>query len=80
MEILYQDSVLLVFNKPSGLLSVPGRGPDKQDCLSARVQARWPDALIVHRLDFDTSGIMLLARGVDAQRALNRAFESRHVC
>ncbi len=79
MEILYQDSALLVFNKPSGLLSVPGRGPDKQDCLSARVQARWPDALIVHRLDFDTSGVILLARGPDAQRALNRAFESRLV-
>ena len=79
MEILYQDSVLLVFNKPSGLLAVPGRGPDKQDCLSARVQARWPDALIVHRLDFDTSGIMLLARGAAAQRALNHAFASREV-
>jgi tRNA pseudouridine32 synthase/23S rRNA pseudouridine746 synthase len=79
MEILYQDSVLLVFNKPSGLLAVPGRGPDKQDCLSARVQARWSDALIVHRLDYDTSGIMLLARGAAAQRMLNRAFESRAV-
>lgn len=79
MEIIYQDSALLVFNKPSGLLSVPGRGPDKQDCLSARVQARWPDALIVHRLDFDTSGIILMARGLDAQRALNRAFETRLV-
>ena len=79
MEILYQDRVLLVFNKPSGLLAVPGRGPDKQDCLSARVQARWPDALIVHRLDFDTSGIMLLARGAAAQRALNHAFASREV-
>lgn len=79
MEILYQDSVLLVFSKPSGLLSVPGRGPDKQDCLSARAQARWPDALIVHRLDYDTSGIMLMARGADAHRRLNRAFESRQV-
>ena len=79
MEIIYQDSVLLVFNKPSGLLAVPGRGPDKQDCLSARVQARWPDALVVHRLDFDTSGIMLLARGAAAQRALNHAFASREV-
>lgn len=79
MDILYQDDALLVFNKPSGLLSVPGRGPDKQDCLSARVQARWPDALIVHRLDYDTSGIILMARGIDAQRALNRAFETRQV-
>ncbi len=79
MDILYQDDALLVFNKPSGLLSVPGRGPDKQDCLSARVQARWTDALIVHRLDYDTSGIILMARGIDAQRALNRAFETRQV-
>lgn len=79
MDILYQDEVLLVFDKPSGLLAVPGRGPEKQDCLSARVQARWPDALIVHRLDYDTSGIMLLARGAAAQRTLNIAFAAREV-
>ena len=79
MEILYQDRALLVCIKPSGLLAVPGRGPEKQDCLSARVQALWPDALVVHRLDFDTSGIMLLARGIEAQRALNRAFAAREV-
>ena len=79
MEILYQDTVLLVFNKPSGLLAVPGRGPDKQDCLSARVQARWPDALIVHRLDMATSGLMVMARGPAAQRALSKAFAAREV-
>ncbi len=79
MEILYQDEYLIVCNKPSGLLAVPGRGPDKQDCLSARVQAFCPDALIVHRLDYDTSGIMLMARGIEAQRRVNLAFEKRVV-
>ncbi len=79
MNLIYEDAALLVLEKPSGLLSVPGRGPDKQDCLSARVQARWPDALIVHRLDYDTSGIILMARGIEAQRALNHAFATRQV-
>ncbi|MDP2786541.1 MAG: RluA family pseudouridine synthase [Pseudomonadota bacterium] len=79
LEILYEDAHLLVLNKPCGLLSVPGRGPDKQDCLSARVQRRYPDALIVHRLDMQTSGLLAMARGIDAQRALNRAFEQRLV-
>lgn len=79
LQILYADSGLLVINKPTGLLSVPGRGEDKQDCLSRRVQAQFPDALIVHRLDMATSGLMLMARGLDMQRALNRLFERREV-
>lgn len=78
-ELLYVDDHLLVLNKPSGLLSVPGRGPDKQDCLSARVQRRFPDALIVHRLDMQTSGLLAMARGIEAQRAINRSFEHRLV-
>jgi len=78
-ELLYQDDVLLVLNKPSGLLSVPGRGEDKQDCLSARVQAQFSDALVVHRLDMATSGLLLMARGLPAQRSLNAAFENRQV-
>jgi tRNA pseudouridine32 synthase/23S rRNA pseudouridine746 synthase len=78
-ELLYVDDHLLVLNKPSGLLSVPGRGPDKQDCLSARVQQRYSDALIVHRLDMQTSGLLAMARGIEAQRALNRSFEQRQV-
>ncbi len=78
-ELIYTDDYLLVLNKPSGLLSVPGRGPDKQDCLSARVQRHYPDALIVHRLDLQTSGLLAMARGIEAQRALNRAFEQRLV-
>jgi len=62
IEPLFVDDTLLVVDKPSGLLAVPGRGADKQDCLSARVQARYPGALIVHRLDMATSGLMVMAR------------------
>ncbi len=79
LETVYADDALLVLDKPSGLLAVPGRGPDKQDCLSARVQARYPDALVVHRLDMDTSGLMVMARGAAAQRALSWAFAARTV-
>jgi tRNA pseudouridine32 synthase/23S rRNA pseudouridine746 synthase len=75
--LLYADDALLVLDKPSGLLAVPGRGADKQDCLSARVQAAYPDALIVHRLDMATSGLMLMARGTTAQRELSHAFATR---
>jgi tRNA pseudouridine32 synthase/23S rRNA pseudouridine746 synthase len=78
-ELLHQDDALLVLNKPSGLLSVPGRGEDKQDCLSARVQAEFSDALVVHRLDMATSGLLLMARGLSAQKKLNAAFENRQI-
>ncbi|WP_382156278.1 pseudouridine synthase [Hydrogenophaga sp. ANAO-22] len=70
---------MIVLDKPAGLLAVPGRGPDKQDCLSARAQAKWPDALVVHRLDMATSGLVVMARGIEAQRQLSRAFEQREV-
>lgn len=79
LVIHHADTVLIVAEKPAGLLAVPGRGPDKQDCLSARVQAIYPDALIVHRLDMDTSGLLCFARGAEAQRRLNRSFEERLV-
>ena len=79
MDALYADDTLLVVDKPSGLLAVPGRGADKQDCLSVRVQARYPDALIVHRLDMATSGLMVMARGAAAQRELSKAFAARAV-
>ena len=79
LDIIVLDDTFIVANKPSGLLSVPGRGPDKADCLSARVQAEFPEALVVHRLDMETSGLMVFARSLDAQRALNRAFEQRLV-
>lgn len=76
---IHEDEHLLVLEKPSGLLSVPGRGPDKQDCLSRRVQDVYPEALIVHRLDQDTSGLLLMARGIEAQRRLSHLFEARLV-
>ena len=79
IDVVYADASLLVLNKPSGLLSVPGRGADKQDCLSTRVQLLYPDALIVHRLDMATSGLILMARGIDMQRALSGLFERREV-
>ena len=79
IDVVYADASLLVLNKPSGLLAVPGRGADKQDCLSSRVQQRHPDALIVHRLDMATSGLMLMARGIAMQRALSSLFERREV-
>ena len=79
IHLLHADDALLVLDKPSGLLSVPGRGPDKADCLAARVQARYPEALVVHRLDMDTSGLMLMARGAAMQRALSQAFAARAV-
>lgn len=75
----HADDSLLVLDKPAGLLAVPGRGEDKQDCLSTRVQAVYPDALVVHRLDQATSGLMLMARGAAMQRALSQAFENREV-
>ncbi|MDB5845896.1 MAG: ribosomal large subunit pseudouridine synthase, partial [Polaromonas sp.] len=78
-QIIYCDDSLLVLNKPSGLLAVPGRGEDKQDCLSSRVQRRYADALVVHRLDMATSGLMLMGRGSAMQRALSQLFERREV-
>jgi tRNA pseudouridine32 synthase/23S rRNA pseudouridine746 synthase len=78
-DVVHVDEALLVVEKPAGLLAVPGRGPDKQDCLAARVQARWPEALVVHRLDEATSGLMMFARSLEAQRRLGLAFERRQV-
>ena len=79
LTLLYADAALLVFDKPAGLLSVPGRGADKQDCLSRRAQAQYPDALVVHRLDMATSGLIVMARGADNQRLLSMAFAARQV-
>lgn len=76
---IHVDPALIVVNKPSGLLSVPGRGAEKQDCLITRVQSAYPDALIVHRLDFDTSGLIVLARGKAMHRRLSMLFQSREV-
>lgn len=79
LDIVFLDQDLLVLNKPSGLLSVPGRGEEKQDSLVSRVTKEFPGALVVHRLDMETSGLMVMARNPETQRALGRAFEKREV-
>lgn len=79
LDLVYRDASLVVVNKPAGLLAVPGRGADKQDCVASRVQAEFPDALAVHRLDMATSGLMLFARGAEMQRLLSRMFRERAV-
>jgi tRNA pseudouridine32 synthase/23S rRNA pseudouridine746 synthase len=73
------DQHLLVCDKPAGLLAVPGRGEAGRDCLLARLQPRWPDLEVVHRLDMATSGLIVFARGKAAQRALGIAFAARRV-
>lgn len=78
-DLIYHDDSLLVVNKPAGLLAVPGRGADKQDCLFARLQPQFPDILIVHRLDMATSGLMVFARGIEMQRRLSQMFREREV-
>ncbi len=79
LQIIHQDHEILVVNKPSGLLSVPGKGAHLADCLLARVQEVFPEALLVHRLDRDTSGVMVFALSPHAQRHLGLQFERRHV-
>jgi len=78
-ELIHQDEHLLVVAKPAGLLAVPGRGTDKQDCLSARLQKEFPDSLVVHRLDMSTSGLMLFARSAEMQSRLSHMFREREV-
>jgi tRNA pseudouridine32 synthase/23S rRNA pseudouridine746 synthase len=79
MTPLYVDPSLLAVDKPAGLLAVPGRGEHKQDCLWLRVRDQWPDALVVHRLDMATSGLMLFARGAVVQRRLSMDFAARRI-
>lgn len=78
IRILHEDAAFLVVDKPTLLLSVPGRADDNKDCLITRLQQNgYPEALIVHRLDWETSGIILLARNPDAHRELSRQFHDR---
>jgi len=82
IEILYSDRELVVVAKPGGLLSVPGRGPEKQDCLVRRLQQRYPDMIeqpAVHRLDMFTTGLMVVAVSREAHRQLCRQFAGREV-
>lgn len=77
LEIIYQDADLVVLNKPSGLLTVPGRLPEHQDCLQNRVNKVLPSATIVHRLDMATSGIVIMALNKPAHVHISRQFEQR---
>jgi len=77
LVILHSDHQVVLVDKPSGLLSVPGKGEDLADCLIARLQRVFPDALLVHRLDRDTSGVMIFAMTPHAQRHLGLQFEKR---
>ena len=80
MQLLYYDAAMIVVDKPGGLLSVPGRGPDKQDCVVNRIRNMFPGCPshpAVHRLDMYTSGIMVLARTREAQRNLAIQFEKK---
>jgi tRNA pseudouridine32 synthase/23S rRNA pseudouridine746 synthase len=79
LRILHEDAHIVVVDKPEGLLSVPGRGPELADCLLSRLQAIFPDTLLVHRLDRDTSGVMIFALTRHAQRHLGLQFEKRQV-
>lgn len=78
-RLLHQDEWLLVFSKPVPMLSVPGIGPEKADCLVSRAAEAFPGARIVHRLDRDTSGVIVLARDADTHRTLSIQFQDRLV-
>src|SRR5882724_8810082 len=77
MRVLYRDELVLAVDKPAGMLTVRGRGPQEEEALSVQVRTMVQGALPVHRLDRDTSGVVLFGLTRDAHRALNAAFESR---
>ena len=78
-RLIHDDDQILIVDKPAGLLSVPGRGEDRADCLIARLRVAFPTVLLVHRLDMDTSGVMVFALTSHAQRHLGQQFERRQV-
>ena len=79
IEVIYEDDSILAVNKPAGLLTTPGRGENKQDCLVSRAQLSHPDVLVVHRLDMDTSGLILFARNKTQQALLSQLFAQREI-
>jgi tRNA pseudouridine32 synthase/23S rRNA pseudouridine746 synthase len=79
LDVIHRDERILVINKPVGLLSVPGIGEEKADCLARRAAQEYPGARIVHRLDRDTSGVIILALDAEAHRELSRQFHDREV-
>lgn len=78
-EVVFRDDSFLVLDKPAGLLTVPGRGAQHEDCLASRVQAQYPSARIVHRLDLATSGLVVMAMEREMERRLSIAFQQRLV-
>lgn len=79
LAIVYEDECLIAVDKPSGLLSVPGRYQDNQDSVLSRLRKRYPELMAVHRLDLDTSGILLLARNLPIYRHLSQQFQHRSI-
>jgi tRNA pseudouridine32 synthase / 23S rRNA pseudouridine746 synthase len=82
VNIIYTDPHIVIVNKPGGLLSVPGRGPDKQDCVVNRIKKLFPDCIkqpAVHRLDMYTSGLLVLALTQDSHKEMSKLFENRLV-
>lgn len=79
LVVIHADAHVVVLDKPSGLLSVPGIGPENADCLAAHAQSRFPTARIVHRLDQATSGVIVMALDAESHRELSRQFELREV-
>ncbi|MCO4796595.1 MAG: RluA family pseudouridine synthase [Amylibacter sp.] len=79
LDILYIDDDVLVVNKPSGLLTVPGKELKHHDSLELRVKIEYPNSFLVHRLDMDTSGVIIFALSKSTQRSLNLQFEKRIV-
>ena len=79
ISVIYEDDDIVAVDKPAGLLSVPGRGPEKADSAQSRIAAVCPGAVAIHRLDMCTSGLMLIAKHKDAERHYKRQFEQRLV-
>lgn len=76
-HVIYHDDDVVVVNKPADVLSVPGKGPDNQDCLVSRLHGQFPTIRVVHRLDFATSGVMVLALTAESHRELSKQFHDR---
>ncbi|WP_444915191.1 RluA family pseudouridine synthase [Microbulbifer sp. TRSA007] len=79
LSVVYEDEMLLILDKPSGLLTVPGRSSDRKDSLFVRSQNKYPGSLIVHRLDMDTSGLVVMARSPEAHKRMSALFQYRKI-
>jgi tRNA pseudouridine32 synthase/23S rRNA pseudouridine746 synthase len=77
LDVIHHDDYILAINKPSGLLSVPGKAFEHRDCLETRIRDVYPEILLIHRLDLDTSGVMIFARTKASQKHINLQFQQR---